>query len=150
MRIMKRHLFIVLTGMLMAGCKSKPAPDEDTVTVPVARAYSAITKAGCRDSTGLDGSWKLVKVHGDGEYLNFDHNETLVIRDCSSLSYYSSGKLLKTDSFKLFRVLSYCADYQLDYIGTNDSVSCVNKYRDTLIFGDCSTFESVRYYYKRM
>jgi hypothetical protein len=148
---MAARIIILLVSaalLLCAGCKSHTPGT--TESVPMAQAYLPISATACIDSTGINGKWTLVNIHRDERSFAPSTNDILIIKDCSSLEYYVNGNFEKKENFKLFRVLNYCADYQLNYVSKNDSISCINMRKDTLIFGDCSTFESTRYFYKKM
>ena len=140
------YLLMVL-GTLVAGCEGKLLP---VSTTPI-QAYISLKGATCNNTVGINGKWQLVKVRDEERYTTPAENNIMVIKDCSVVIYYTpGGRILRTDSFKLFRVLNYCADFQLNYLNKNDSVSCINMKRDTLVLGDCSTFETTRYYYKKI
>jgi len=143
-----RNWYFIFIVLFVAGCRN--SPDTPSSGTPEVQAYMPISHTSCLDSVGINGKWLLVNVHQDERNYPPTQKQVLVITDCSLLQYYVSDRFTKKDSFKLLRVLNYCADYQLNYINSNDSISCINMRKDTLIFGDCSTFETTRYFYKRV
>ena len=139
------YWFALIISLFIAGCSSN-----SNNTTPIAPAYLPINATACRDSVGLNGMWLLVNIRKDEKNTTPLTKEVLVVKDCSTLEYYIADHFVKKEIFKLYRVLNYCSDYQLNYAAKNDSICCINIRRDTLIFGDCSTFETSRFEYKKL
>ncbi|MCW3122363.1 MAG: hypothetical protein JWQ38_1855 [Flavipsychrobacter sp.] len=109
---------------------------------------SGILRQSCSESLGFSGKWQLISIKDSGRNTKPKLIDTLIVEDCSSIERHSGGRLVSKDEFKLYKMTNYCADYQLVY--KNDSIGCINIVRDTLIFSECSDFETTRYFYKRI
>lgn len=138
------YCLLILTVVCAVCCKNA-GHNQPVNTNPIAN-----TEIGSKDcaSVGLNGKWKLVNIKDEGKNSAPAANETVIFKDCSKAEYYSVGNLTHTDLFKLYKVIQYCADYQLVY--NHDSISCINFRKDTLIIGTCNDFETTKYIYKRM
>lgn len=140
--IMKKHLIyiVILCCLAIVGCKERNSAGSQVVS-------SSIVTQRCTDSVAFMGKWRLVSITDGGKNTKPAINDTLVINDCSSIIHHSGGKTW-TDEFKLYKMVNYCADYQLVF--KNDSLGCMNVSRDTLIICQCSDLENMRYYFKRI
>lgn len=140
----KNHVFIIGISLvsIVIGCRSKEAASNATVV------SSTIHRQSCTESIGFSGKWRLVNIKDSGRNKKPNVIDTLVVSDCSTMERYMGGKLVSKDEFKLYKMTNYCADYQLVY--KNDSIGCINILKDTLIFSECSDFETTRYCYKRV
>jgi hypothetical protein len=107
----------------------------------------AITKNTC-GSIGFNGKWKLINIRIDGKNHSPGGYEELVVKNCSTASYFTGKSLSHTDTFQLYKVVQYCDDYQLVY--NHDSIGCVNFRKDTMIIGTCNNMETTKFYYKRL
>lgn len=138
---------LALFAVITTGCgdrsnKKTTFPDQEPPS-----GYVAITSTDCNE-TGVNGRWKLVNIKTDGKSHTPPKGEEIAITNCTEAAYYTQNKLTHTDKFRMYRVVQYCADYQLVY--NQDSLSCINFMRDTLIIGTCNNYETTRYYYKRI
>jgi len=138
---------IIIVATFSISCGSRKNPDANNETVQTSSGYIAITTTDC-DETGINGNWILVNIKTEGKSKTPPKGEEIKISNCSIASYYTHNKLTHTDKFTMYRVVQYCNDYQLVYV--QDSLSCVNFMRDTLIIGTCNNYETTRYYYKRI
>ncbi len=136
-------LVIMLATSCVEGNSRKPTLVEEQAP----SGYVAITANDC-DETGINGKWKLVNIKTDGKSRTPPKGEELLIKNCTEAAYFTNDKPTHTDFFRMYRVVQYCADYQLVY--NQDSLSCVNFMRDTLIIGTCNNYETTRYYYKKI
>ncbi len=130
----------MLAAGLLSACghkTSEPAPRS-----------SNIQRQSCSDDLGFSGKWRLVSITDSGRMKKPSKLDTLVVSDCSTIERYSGGQLASKLEFKLYKMTNYCADFQLVY--KNDSISCINLYKDTLVLSECSDFESTRFFYKRI
>lgn len=118
---------------------------EHAIGTPVTDAE--ITGSKC-ETVGLDGKWAMVAIKEEGKCIPPPPGETVIFNDCSKALYFTNDKLTHTDLFILYKVIQYCADYQLQY--DHDSISCINFKKDSLIIGTCNDFETTKYIYKRM
>lgn len=138
---------LTLCALISTGCGDRNRRKNAIVEEQTPSGYVAITTTNC-DETGINGKWKLVNIKTDGKSHTPPKGEEIVIKNCTEAAYYSQNKLTHTDLFRMYRVVQYCADYQLVY--NQDSLSCVNFMRDTLIVGTCNNYETTRYYYRRI
>lgn len=138
---------LTLSTMVASSCRERKSQHSNIVDEQTTSGYVAITTNDCSE-TGINGKWKLVNIKTDGKSHIPPKGEEIVIKNCTEAAYFSQNKLTHTDMFRMYRVVQYCADYQLVY--NQDSLSCVNFMRDTLIIGTCNNYETTRYYYKRI
>jgi hypothetical protein len=136
-----------LFTIMAAGCGERNTRNSAAIENQTSSGYVAITTVDC-DETGFNGKWKLVNIKTDGKSYPPPKGEEIEIKNCTEAAYYSQSKLTHTDKFRMYRVVQYCADYQLIY--NQDSLSCINFMRDTLIIGTCNNYETTRYYYKKI
>lgn len=147
-QVLRTTIFMLtLYTMIATSCGERKSHNNNIVDEQTPSGYVAITLNDCNE-TGINGKWKLVNIKIDGKSHTPPKGEEIVIKNCTEAAYYSQSKLTHTDLFRMFRVIQYCADYQLVY--NQDSLSCVNFMRDTLIVGTCNNYETTRYYYKRI
>lgn len=142
---MKNNCIFVIGFLLIianSGCRSKQAASNTPIST------STIHRQSCTESIGFSGKWRLVNIKDSGRNKKPNVVDTLVVADCATMERYIGGRLVSKDEFKLYKMTNYCADYQLVY--KNDSIGCINILKDTLIFSECSDFETARYYYKRV
>lgn len=138
---------LTLFTMIATSCGERTIQNNNIVDEQTPSGYIAITTDDCSE-TGINGKWKLINIKKDGKSHTPPKEEEIVIKNCTEAAYYSQNKLTHTDMFRMYRVVQYCADYQLVY--NQDSLSCVNFMSDTLIVGTCNNYETTRYYYKRI
>jgi hypothetical protein len=136
----KLLLFLLLAG----SCDSLPSGKNSAKSVyePV-----AITPEVCAE-IHVNGGWELVNIRTEGKNHKPDKPVRLTISECTFAKHVYEDASQHTDTFSLFRVIEFCADYQLVY--KNDSIACINFRKDTMVVGACNNYEETRYYYKRI
>jgi hypothetical protein len=134
----------VLLILFAASC-SESAEHSNNSTI-ISPAYVPVSAADCAE-TGINGEWLLIYFTQQGKHITPDKTEKLVVSNCRNATYFQNGVQSKTDTFRTFRVIRYCADYQLIY--NHDSISCINFRHDTMIIGACNDYEDIRFFYKR-
>lgn len=134
----------VLLILFAASCSN--TDDHSQNSTIITPAYVSVSAADCAE-TGINGAWLLIYSTQQGKQVKPEKTEKLIISDCQNATYFQNGIQTKTDTFHTFRVIRYCADYQLIY--NHDSISCINFRHDTMIIGACNDFEDARFFYKR-
>lgn len=143
---MRTTLFLSLLGIAVSTTSCGDDSRQNTESAPL-NGNIAITRNTC-SSIGFNGKWKLINIRIEGKNNAPDRDEELVVKDCSIASYFSGNSLTHSDTFKLFKVVQYCDDYQLVY--NHDSIGCVNFRKDTMTIGTCNNMETTKYYYRRI
>ena len=140
---------LITLCIIFSGCRDQPK--EGPKIININDGYISNERENCTDRIGVNGKWRLIRFisNNDSSYKN---EITISIKDCSYIEYYSSGNLLGKDNFKLYRELKYCDDYQMIFT-KNDSNTCINFVKDTMILGACSSYENsekFKYIFVRM
>lgn len=97
-------------------------------------------------TTNINGTWHLLYTTKDGKAAQTSEPTTLTITDCARSTARTRSRT-HSESFALYRMKRYCADYQLTY--PNDSIACITLHGDTLTMGECNNFGEMRWYYGR-
>lgn len=122
---MKETIILLATTTLLTSCGSpKNAPNTDDTMV-------AVSSTEC-PTTSINGTWQLLYATKDGKASPVSEPTILTITDCQS-STTRTGPHTRNESFTLYRMKRYCADYQLTY--PNDSIACITLHGDTLAMG---------------
>ncbi|MBX2906089.1 MAG: hypothetical protein KF744_08630 [Taibaiella sp.] len=134
-------LVATLLITLLAACSDRsntPTATDDTMV--------AVSRTEC-PSTDINGTWRLLYTTKDGKTTMAAEPTTLTITDCSNSITHTDAHTC-SESFTVYRMKRYCADYQLTY--PNDSIACITLHGDTLAMGECNNFGETRWYYGRV
>jgi uncharacterized protein YcfL len=137
----KKTVTIAIAATLLASCGSPqttPIVADDTMV--------AVSSTEC-PSTNINGTWHLLYTTKDGKTSPAAEPTTLTISNCQTSTIHTSSHT-HTESFALYRMKRYCADYQLTY--PNDSIACITLHGDTLSMGECNNFGEIRWYYGKV
>jgi len=136
----KEIIILLGTTTLLTSCGSpQNTPTTDDTMV-------AVSATEC-PTTDINGTWHLLYTIKDGKATPASEPTTLTITDCKSSTTRTRSHTY-TESFTLYRMKRYCADYQLTY--PNDSIACITLHGDTLSMGECNNFGEMRWYYGRV
>ncbi len=133
---MKKAIAALTILLISCGAQKQTAITADDTMI-------AVSTTEC-PTTNINGAWHLLYTTKDNKATLAPAPATLIITDCTR-STTRTHSHTRTETFALYRMKRYCADYQLIY--PNDSIACITLHGDTLSMGECNNFGETRWYY---